>query len=170
MTSKTHQNFNVGMYYIDQILLNLQIIFFTHNQIFSVFNNFRFVKSNNQKKNPLNNIANSTLKTRQTYNVNTTFIILWNIDKIYVFAKFSRCHAIHQHVDIMSEEKLLCLYRKLKTDCKPKEAVKYCNKSVCISSKYKKCRINDETTLRFQRWNNTEISTSRNHVEIMSIF
>ena len=148
----------------------MQIIFFTHNQFFSWFLTIFFLSNQTTKKKTLNNIANATFKTRRTYNVNTTFIILWNLDKIYVFAKFSWFHAIHQHVDIMSEEKLLCLYRKLKTDCKPKEAVKYCNKSVCISSKYKKCRINDETTLRFQRWNNTEISTSRNHVEIMSIF
>ena len=49
----------------------------------------------------------------------------------------------------------------------------YCNKSdlnyVCIYSMYKKCQIKVETTLRFQRWNNTEISTW-NNVEIMSRF
>ena len=80
-----------------------------------------------------------------------------------------RCHVIHQ--DVTYHLRKNCCVNTV--SWKPKEAKIYCNKSdlnyVCFYLKYKKCQIKVETTLRFQRWNNTEISTW-NNVEIMSWF
>ena len=53
----------------------------------------------------------------------------------------------------------------VKTDCKPKEAVKYSYKSVCIYSKYKKCQVNAEiSTLKQHR--DFDVKQRRENVEI----